>query len=203
MLHSHLLIDGHPALTSSLQETQSQFSSELRLIQDRIDMHTAQVRDISNQQKHLTTQLESTQARLRQRQERKQKLQNLRQRVSELRSERPPQQSAADNPENVRIGDADKEFEVLSSSSPQALQSRLSAYNSLNARLAAHVTQLKSKDGELEAKYRKVIALCTGVDEKEVDAVLGQLVQAVESEVDVGQDVSRVREFLRRVEMAS
>ena len=46
-----------------------------------------------------------------------------------------------------------------------------------------------------------MIALCTGVEEKQVDSVLGQLVQAVESESDVGQDMSRVREFLRRVEM--
>jgi hypothetical protein len=42
------------------------------------------------------------------------------------------------------------------------------------------------------------------VPEESVDAVLVQLVQAVESEGEVGsggQDVGRVREFLRRVEM--
>jgi regulatory protein SWI6 len=118
-----------------------------------------------------------------------------------------------ESPFDVKIGDADVEFLFDSTSTPQhssdtsqlpptqTLQSRLSAYNSLNARLAAHVSSLKARDGELEAKYRRVIALCTGVEEKQVDSVLAQLVQAVESEVDPGQDVCRVREFLRRVEM--
>jgi regulatory protein SWI6 len=149
------------------------------------------------------------QARIRQRQERKQKLHNLRQRVAEMRARIPGDES----PATIQIGDADAEFSIEPASTPQhssddsqlpppqIIQSRLGAYNSLNARLAAHVSSLKARDGELEAKYRRVIALCTGVEEKQVDTVLAQLVQAVESEVDAGQDVSRVREFLRRVEM--
>jgi hypothetical protein len=118
----------------------------------------------------------------------------------------------------MKLGDADKEFSVPTYDaspntqhqsmgdllSPQTLQARLNAYNSLNARLSALLTSLRARDGELETKYRKVIALCTGVEEGQVDSVLAQLVQAVESEGDPassGQDVGRVREFLRRVEM--
>jgi len=196
------------ALTASLQETHSQFSAELRLIQDRIDTHTAQVRDLSAKQKHFSDELEGMQARVRARQERKQKVQNLRRAVREMRERRksPPTPGA----ESLRLGDADREFEPSPHESEhrQVLQARLQAYNSLNSRLSAHLTQLKARDGELEAKYRRVIALCTESSEEQIDAVLTQLVLAVESEGDpgkgsLGQDVQRVRDFLRRVEMVA
>lgn len=197
------------ALTSSLQEANSQFGSELHLIQSRIDAHTAEVQKLSTLQKTLTAQIESLQNRHRQRLERKQRLHNMRQMVAEMREQMAQPQSPADYPDNVRIGDADRDFSIEMSNSQhptsqpaqlppvQVLQARLGAYNSLNARLGAHVASLKARDGELEAKYRKVIALSTGVEENMVDKLLPQLLQAVESEGD--QDVSRVREFLRRV----
>lgn len=207
------------ALSASLSETHNQFNAELRVIQDRIDAHTAQVRDLSATQKHLSEQLEGIQSRLRTRQERKQKVQNLQRAVKEMRERRKTPRMPTS--ESLKLGDADREFAPSPSalqdgSVPQhqhdgeaermMLQSRLQAYNSLNSRLSAHLTQLRARDGELEAKYRRVIALCTGTREEHVDAVLAQLVLAVESEGDPGQgiggqDVGRVREFLRRVEM--
>lgn len=52
----------------------------------------------------------------------------------------------------------------------------------------------------MEKKYRRVITLCTGVSESDVDAMMAGLIKAVESEGDGGSgDVGRVREFLRRV----
>jgi hypothetical protein len=52
--------------------------------------------------------------------------------------------------------------------------------------------------------YRKVVALCTGVPEDQVEASLPSLVAAVESEpLSIGeQDVGRVRDFLRKVDGA-
>ena len=201
---------GLTALTASLQESHSQFSAELRLIQDRVDSHTASVRELSSQQKQLSAQLDAIQTRIRQRQERKQKIQNLKRAVGEMRGRG---KQASQHVERVQLGEADVEFSIDAAPqhpmgadipSSQVLQARLNAYNSLNARLAAHLTSLRARDSELEAKYRRVIALCTGVAESQVDNVLGQLVQGVESEGDpsaTGQDVGRVREFLRRVEM--
>jgi ankyrin repeat protein len=195
------------ALTASIQESHSQFNAELRIIQDRIDAHTASVREISAQQKQLSAQAEKIQLRKRARDERRQKIENLRRVVGEMR-ERGKQNSHLVG--NVKLGDADREF-VVGEGAPQhsgvdgqALGARYAAYNLLNSRLVEHLGQLRARDGELEAKYRRVIALCTGVHEESVDAVLAQLVQAVESEGDLsstGQDVGRVREFLRRVEM--
>ena len=217
----------YTALTSSLTELNSQFAAELRLLQDRIDQHNSQIRELSSQQKALSTQIEQVHGKLSTRQERKQKLENLRRAVGEMR-ERISSRVRTTSMSNIEIGDADKDFaipEPISPASansmngdshpaqpvrspnaanlpePAVLQSRLQAYNKFNARLAAHLSTLKARDVELEAKYRRVIALCTNAEEEEgVDRVLGQLVQAIESEGDQGSDVSRIREFLRRVE---
>jgi hypothetical protein len=59
---------------------------------------------------------------------------------------------------------------------------------------------LREKDGQLEVMYRKVVSLCTKVDEERVDSVLDLLVQALESDPLEGADVGRVKEFLRKVE---
>jgi len=112
-------------------------------------------------------------------------------------------------PGNFSLGDADAALAVPDPNTmngagahqlPDAstLNARLAAYNTLNAGLAAHFTSLKSRDTELESKYRKVVALCTNVDEDKVDSLLPQLLLAVESEPE--NDVGRVREFLKRVE---
>jgi acetylornithine deacetylase/succinyl-diaminopimelate desuccinylase-like protein len=186
----------------------SQFSAELRLLQDRVDNSTLQIRELSAQQKALSTTFETAQASYRARQERKQRIQNLRRAVHDMR-ERLGVSSAngAPSPTILNVGDADAEFSVPEPSSQQAvnalpdsatLNARLSTYKSLNASLAAHLTSLKARDTELESKYRKVVALCTNVPEAKVDTVLQQLVLAVESEPE--NDVGRVREFLKRVE---
>jgi regulatory protein SWI6 len=198
-------------MTSSLTEVHSQFAAELRVMQDRIDSTTSHIREISAQQKELSTHAEANQSRARDRQERKRRIQNLRRAVAEMR-ERVPLSKKANgaagsvSPQHMEIGEADVEFAVPDS--PQlplpdsgTLTSRLSTYKSLNASLSAHLTSLKARDTELEAKYRKVVALCTNVSEEKIDTVLGQLVMAVESEPE--NDLGRVREFLRRVEAIS
>jgi hypothetical protein len=58
---------------------------------------------------------------------------------------------------------------------------------------------MKGRSRDIEVKYRRVVALCTGVAEDEVDAVVDGLVKAVESERDE-LDIGRVRRFLGGVE---
>lgn len=190
------------AITSALSETARQFDAEIRILQDKIDTHTSSIRDISTQQQALSAQVEGIQARKRARDERRQKIENLRRAVAEMRASRSHHKSNGSRSNiNARLGDADAEFGATGTMSE--LQARVTAYASLNGRLSEYLTGLRRRDGELEAKYRRVIALCTGAEEEKVDAVLGQLVLAVESEGEGagGQDVGRVREFLRRVEM--
>ncbi len=83
---------------------------------------------------------------------------------------------------------------------PQVLRARLLAYRENNRDLRDQAKKLKSRSSELEEKYRRVVALCTGVEEGKVEELLGGLVAAVESERGEDVEVGRVREFLRRVE---
>ncbi len=55
----------------------------------------------------------------------------------------------------------------------------------------------------MQGLYRKVVSLCTGVEESKVEESLPALVAAVESERGgLGvREVGRVREFLRRVDV--
>ena len=114
----------------------------------------------------------------------------------------------------LRLGDADKPFAILPASiSPDAvhdprvtaslpsvsvLRAKLNAYMVNNESLESEVRGLKRKSGDLEAKYRRIISLCTHVEDTKIDSVLGNLFRAVESEGDL--ELGRVREFLQKVE---
>lgn len=89
---------------------------------------------------------------------------------------------------------------LVSLPSPNKLRAVLSAYDSNNAELRARAAGLRERNGELEAQYRKVVCMCTGVSEDQVEMLLGSLVKAVESEVGDGVEVGRVKEFLRKVD---
>jgi ankyrin repeat protein len=80
------------------------------------------------------------------------------------------------------------------------LRHRLQAYIVNNEALARRSKMLKEKDGQLEAMYRKVVSLCTRVEEERIDEVLDGLVQALESDPLDAIEVGRVREFLKKVE---
>lgn len=82
----------------------------------------------------------------------------------------------------------------------QTLRHRLEVYVQNNMHLADRSRMLKEKDGQLEMMYRKVVSLCTKVEEEKIDSVLENLVQALDSDPLDGVEVGRVREFLRKVE---
>ena len=94
-----------------------------------------------------------------------------------------------------------EERHTLAASLPPAhvLRARLNAYKSNNQVLEDDVRGLQSKSSEISAKYRKVISLCTSVDENRVDNHLESLLRAIESEPN-DVELTRVREFLHRVE---
>ncbi|KAI7520779.1 apses-domain-containing protein, partial [Hortaea werneckii] len=74
----------------------------------------------------------------------------------------------------------------LSQTSPTHLLATLRAYESHNAALAHQAKDLSARSQELEALYRKVVSLCTGVEEEKVEGCLGGLIAAVESEQGKG-----------------
>ncbi|RKF59081.1 Start control protein cdc10 [Golovinomyces cichoracearum] len=95
----------------------------------------------------------------------------------------------------------DSELKSLASSLPPAdvLRARVNAYTSTNEALENSVIDFKSKDSELTRKYRKIISLCTGIDENRVEGSIDSLVRSLESEQD-DVELGRVRKFLSRVE---
>ncbi|KAF7679208.1 apses transcription factor, partial [Alternaria burnsii] len=80
------------------------------------------------------------------------------------------------------------------------LQQRLHTYTNANGALLKRSKMLKEKDGQLEMMYRKVVSLCTKVEESRIEECLEGLVAALDSEEGEGVEVGRVREFLRKVE---
>lgn len=79
------------------------------------------------------------------------------------------------------------------------LRSRIRAMEARREVTRKMVSALKGRSRDVEIKYRRVVALCTGVQEGEVDAVVDNLLKAVESERDE-LDIGRVRRFLGGVE---
>ena len=79
------------------------------------------------------------------------------------------------------------------------LEARLRAYHSHNSQVEEKGRALQGRSFKLEKKLRRLIALSTGSDERQVDAMLGPLRDAVESEGGEDLDYSRLREFLRKV----
>jgi regulatory protein SWI6 len=103
--------------------------------------------------------------------------------------------------------DADQPFRVWMDSDevkagkllPSLLNARIAAYRRNESQLKDLANELRGRSTELERKFRKVVSLCTGVSEDQVDNLLSGLVQAVES--DSGDvDISRVAGFLRKVD---
>ena len=89
--------------------------------------------------------------------------------------------------------------QLLASLPPtHVLRARVNAYKDNNESLTQDVQELENKSSNLAATYRKIISLCTQVEEKSVDGLLDNLLRAVESEQDE-VDLSRIRDFLVRV----
>jgi predicted nuclease with TOPRIM domain len=79
------------------------------------------------------------------------------------------------------------------------LRARIKAYTTNEDNLREIASKLHDKSTDLEDKFRRVVSLCTGVDEDRIDSLLEGLVQAVES--DPGEvDTARVSSFLRKVD---
>ncbi|KAA8912351.1 hypothetical protein TRICI_003521 [Trichomonascus ciferrii] len=100
--------------------------------------------------------------------------------------------------------DADEPFRVSlvnPANLPPAviLKARIAAYHRNQSKLQSTTNDLRGRSAALEQKFKRVVSLCTGVEENRVDSLLEGLVQAVQSDRD-DVDVNRVAGFLRKVE---
>ncbi|WYZ44764.1 hypothetical protein EsH8_VIII_000080 [Colletotrichum jinshuiense] len=197
------------SITHLLNEASSTFQGEVKTKQAVIESLHSTLRTTSAQLGEAKRNLEAMQATLRKQQLARQKVSNL---------------SHAREEEQIRLMQEQKRAgrtDALSSSWETELSAALETAGSndeggllpaaavLKARLNAvsarrDVTRkmagaLKGRSKDVEVKYRRVVAMCTGVPEDQVDAVVDGLLRAVESEK--GElEVERVRRFLGGVE---
>ncbi|KAK4999410.1 transcriptional regulator swi6 [Elasticomyces elasticus] len=205
------------SMTSLLTQNLSQHQSLVHQKSAQIDKLNAQIRELSAIQKRELEDFCALQRQAKSRTEREQKIANLKREVAERRARHVmscPAQGripilavgAADAPLRMsphvsRHEDTPLHDHVTSPGSPIKYRAHLAAYRTNNTTLSTLSKTLQSRSGDLEAQYRKVVSLCTGVPEERVEGCLTGLVAAVESERGGGlEEVGRVREFLRLVE---
>ncbi|KAF9880173.1 hypothetical protein CkaCkLH20_02127 [Colletotrichum karsti] len=197
------------SITHLLNEASSTFQSEVRTKQAVIESLHSTLRTTSAQLSEARRTCEAMQATLR-------KQQLARQKVSNLSHAREEEQVRLLQ-EQKRAGRAD----ALSSSwetelgaaletardgeeagllpSAAVLKARLNAVSARRDATRKMAAALKGRSKDVEIKYRRVVAISTGVPEDQVDAVVDGLVRAVESEKG-DLEVDRVRRFLGGVE---
>ncbi|MCJ1400339.1 transcriptional regulator swi6 [Xylographa trunciseda] len=214
------------SITTLLSDTETSFRTEVQSKQALIDQTHAKLRETSTLLSDEKRRLEELQRRVDKRKEMQQRVTNLR-RINEeqkIQLTRSGSNSSNEARMDIKIGDADAGLDInitslppVSSSKPfhispqqqaylsslervEVLRARVTAYQAHNTSLEGYTAQLKSRSVELEKKLRRVVALCTHVEESKLDAMIGGLVSAVEGEKGEDLEVGRVREFLRKVE---
>ncbi|KAF2161068.1 hypothetical protein M409DRAFT_59346 [Zasmidium cellare ATCC 36951] len=210
------------SMTSMLTQNLASHKELLRTRTEQIDKLNEQIRELSTMQKQDLETLQEMRERVRLREERKQKVANLKREIEKKKAASKKAQGRRVNAKSANVelkpswldeitGDMSnldtsngqqKQLAVERLPSASTLQARLNAYQTSNGKLEQDANQLRSRSIELEALYRKVVSLCTGVAEDKVEESLPGLVAAIESEKGgIGeQEVGRVREFLRRVD---
>ncbi|PQE28775.1 hypothetical protein CJF32_00003980 [Rutstroemia sp. NJR-2017a WRK4] len=200
------------SINAVLQSTIDEFGKEVEAKQLQIDSIHAKLREASATLGEERRAFEARQERHRQREERALKIANLTRAAEEeaLRLSQLQQQLNQPTSElDMSVGDADRDLVVnlpedgnpaeINIPAKEVLQARINAYRANNEHLEREAKELKEKDSGRIKKYKRIISLCTRVDEAEVDKLVGRLARALESErgeVEMG----RVRELLGKFE---
>ncbi|KAI9756539.1 MAG: hypothetical protein M4579_003798 [Chaenotheca gracillima] len=216
------------SISSLFTKMQGDFSVELKIKQDLIDVTHAGLRECSAALAEERRRLAELQQKAAARAERKRKISNLRRTVKEHHSSHGTNQRRKSNPQEIGSADIAVGIDLREAPptfpakvegdaslheipkdhlqylktlpSPVVLRAKMTAYAINNSKLKDEAAQLRSRSSDLEAKYRRVISLCTKVAESEVDTLLENLVASVESEGAGVIDLGRVRDFLRKAE---
>ncbi|KAI1109094.1 hypothetical protein F5Y14DRAFT_43984 [Nemania sp. NC0429] len=199
------------SITHLLNETSNGFQTEVRKKQTDIGSLHATLRSTSTQLNDARKMLESLQAAARSQLLTRQKVLNLtrgreeeQKRLAKIEQTQGPLDERSISWETdlrslPELGGHGERVDDGSIPSATVLRARIQALRNRTELTRTGVASLKSRSKDIEIKYRKVVALCTGISENEVDTVLDGLVRAVESEK--GElEVGRVRRFLGGVD---
>ncbi|KAG6175389.1 hypothetical protein E4U51_000028 [Claviceps purpurea] len=204
------------SITHLLNETGAAFQQEMKGKQTSLDAMHATLRTTSTQLGEARRSVEQLTESVKKQQLARQKVSNLAhaREDEQLRLIYEQSQSSQPNPSSSWETELSAMLEAAEDSptatgggssnkgilpSASILRARLRAIEGRRDVTRKMVQALKSRSRDVEVKYRRVVALCTGVQESEVDAVVDGLLKAVESEQDE-LDICRVRRFLGGVE---
>ncbi|PHH82590.1 hypothetical protein CDD82_5515 [Ophiocordyceps australis] len=190
-----------------LDDTAASYQQDLRDKQASLDTLHATLRLTSGQLGESKKTVESLMARLKKQQLARQKIANLvhareddQIRISEQSASAPPSSAweteLAAMLEAVDVSEAEGQVGSRGMLPPPAvLRARIRAIEGRRDYMRKMVHALKGRSREVEIKYRRVVALCTGVQDCDVDPMVDGLLKAVRSEGEE-LDIGRVRRFL-------
>ncbi|EEU39348.1 uncharacterized protein NECHADRAFT_43756 [Fusarium vanettenii 77-13-4] len=201
------------SITHLLTETGSAFQTEMKSKQTSLDTLHSTLRTTSTQLGEARRSLEHLSATLRKQQLARQKVSNLShaREDEQVRLMQEQSRTSQPNPSSSWETELSAMLEAADDTSgggfsgegllPSAavLRARVNAVQGRRDMTRKMVSALKGRSRDVEVKYRRVVALCTGVQEAEVDAVVDGLLKAVESEHEE-LEIGRVRRFLGGVE---
>lgn len=199
------------SITHLLNETGMAFQQEMKAKQMSLDAMHATLRTTSTQLGDARRSVDQLTENVKKQQLARQKVSNLAhaREDEQLRLMNEQSQSTQPNPSSSWETELSAMLEAAEESSANGgglgSEGMLPPTSVLRARIRAiegrrdvtrkMVQALQGRSREVEIKYRRVVALCTGVQESDVDAVVDGLLKAVESERDE-LDIGRVRRFL-------
>ncbi|KAI0127252.1 hypothetical protein BJ170DRAFT_580847 [Xylariales sp. AK1849] len=191
------------SITHLLTETSSSFQSELKKKQHDLDSLHTSLRTTSTELGDAKRQLELLQAQANAQSLTRQKILNLsRGREDEQHRLFRIEQNHGSLDPSVTAWEA--ELPNVSDDASKLPSAAILRARTQALRTRADVTRkavgsLKGRSKDIEVKYRRVVALCSGVPESDVEMVIEGLLRAVESEKD-GLEIGRVRRFLGGVD---
>ncbi|KAK8042887.1 hypothetical protein PG994_013370 [Apiospora phragmitis] len=191
------------SITHLLNETSSSFQTELKNKQLNIDTLHASLRTTSTELNDAKRTLESLQTAAKSQSLTRQKIYNLsRGRDEEQSRLLRLEQSQGPMDPNSSAWETDLITQTVDPSSLPSvvlLRARTQALRLRAETTRKAVGTLQGRSKDVEVKYRRVVSLCSGVPEQQVDEVIDGLLRAVESEKD-GLEIGRVRRFLGGVD---
>ncbi|EEY22442.1 transcriptional regulator swi6 [Verticillium nonalfalfae] len=201
------------SITHLLHETSSTFQAEIKSKQASIDSLHAVLRTSTTQLADARRTLETLQQTHKKQQLARQKVANLSHAREDEQVRLMQEQKRQGRPDALASGAWETELAAVLEAASESgadgaagllppgatLKARSKAVENRRDGLRKMALALKGRSRDVEVKYRRVVAMCTGVPEGEVDAMVDGLLRAVESEK--GElEIGRVRRFLGGVE---
>ncbi|CAJ2512549.1 Uu.00g055640.m01.CDS01 [Anthostomella pinea] len=193
------------SITHLLNETLSSFHCDLKKKQADLDSLHASLRSTSTQLGDARRTLESLQSAAKSQSLTRQKIFNLsrgreeeQKRLARLEQSHGHLNASGSWEEDLKSLSQDNGGDpptVDTLPSATVLRARIQALRNRTELTKNGVASLKSRSKDVEMKYRRVVALCTGETEDHIDSTIEGLLRAVESEKG-DLEVGRVRRFL-------